>query len=85
MTVKPDGCCAAGCGRPTQSHNIAVDVSEHDAAGLPALAGVVCHRCWTERIGSLVESEPGAAEMLEALDTDEMVAVPMDVKEMFGP
>lgn len=80
---KPENC--AGCGSWTQSHSVAVDVSEHDEVGLPTLAGVVCHTCWTggtegvPAVGDLL-GDPDA--LYEALDTDELVAVAAPVEEL---
>lgn len=85
MTTKPERCCAEGCGRPTQSHNVAVDVSEHDAVGLPTLAGVVCHRCWVDGPDGAEPIEERLDDhdrLYEALDTGEMVAVGTPVGEL---
>ena len=77
---EPENC--AGCGRPTQSHSVAIDVSDVDAVGLPTLAGVVCHRCWigdtedTPAIGSIDEKH----RLRAALDADRLVAVDTPVE-----
>jgi hypothetical protein len=79
---KPETC--ASCGSWTQSHNVAIDVSEHDDVGLPTLAGVVCHSCWTGNgdgpaVGDLM-GDPDA--LMEALDTGEMVSVGAPVEDL---
>jgi len=86
VTDRPENCCAEGCGRPTSSHNVALDVSEHDSVGLPTLAGVVCHRCWSgdgcgdrEPVSELLDDH-GA--LLDRLDAGRMAAVPVPVEEM---
>lgn len=89
MTQKPDNCCVDGCGRPTQSHNIAVDVSDHDVIGMPTLAGVVCHRCWTGETGEkppmpelIGESGGDPRGLLEHLDEDAMVLTAVPAEEL---
>lgn len=93
---KPENCCADGCGRPTRSHNVAIDVSEHDAVGLPTLAGVVCHRCWAgdsedvPPIGDLYndaayDDEDGDAatiRLIESVDFEQMVSIHVPVEEL---
>lgn len=94
MSTKPDYC--AGCGRPTQSHNVAIDVSEHDNVGLPTLAGVCCHRCWSgdsdgvPPIGDLLQDvqyddergERAEDKLVDAMDFDEMVAISAPVEAL---
>jgi len=81
---EPANC--AGCGRPTQSHSVAIDVSDVDRVGLPTLAGVVCHRCWigeteaTPAIGSIDEKH----RLRAALDADRLVAVDTPVEAIDG-
>jgi hypothetical protein len=78
MSNTPDGC--AGCGKPTQSHHLRLDVSHLNDVGLPVLACVVCHTCWTgdtpgvPNIGRLQESGDEEA-LFGALEIDRMVAV----------
>ena len=81
----PENC--AGCGRPTQSHSVAIDVSGVDRVGLPTLAGVVCHRCWigeteaTPAIGERVGDKRG---LRAALDADRLVAVDTPAEAIDG-
>lgn len=83
MVQKPENC--AGCGSWTRSHNVAIDVSEHDEVGLPTLAGVVCHKCWTGQrddlpaIGELLDDHD---RLYEVLDTDNLVAVSLTTEEL---
>lgn len=94
MVEKPEGC--ASCAKRTKSHNVAVDVSEHDEVGLPTLAGVVCHTCWVgdtdgvPPIGDLYEdvhrdeedSDGAYDDLVGALDFGEMVAVSTPAGEL---
>jgi len=85
VTRRPENCCAAGCARPTSSHSVAVDVSEHDAVGLPTLAGSVCHRCWvegTEGGEPVSELLDDRGALLDRLDIGRMVAVGKPIEEM---
>lgn len=83
MSNRPENC--AGCGRPTQSHTVAIDVSDHDVVGLPTLAGVVCHRCWigdTENVPEIESVVEDEAQLRDALDTDWLVATETPVEEI---
>lgn len=83
---KPTNCCIDGCGRPTQSHNLAIDMSEHDVIGAPTLAGVVCHRCWigeTEGVEAVGEIED-YMELYRATDSGRMVILSVPVEELTG-
>lgn len=98
MTTKPKKCAA--CGKPTQSHNIAIDVSDHDRVGLPTLAGVCCHTCWrgdtdgTPPIGDLYsdasahhDDEAGdraADRLVESVDIGLMVASTVPVEDLLA-
>jgi hypothetical protein len=88
MVERPETCCVEVCGRPTQSHNVAFDVSEHDVVGLPTAAGVVCHRCFTGG----TEGAPAIGEAAgtdgfdpnEHIDFDETVLVATPVEVLNG-
>lgn len=87
MVTKPENCAAAGCGKPTRSHNVAVDVSDYDDIGLPTLAGVVCHTCWigeTDGVPAVGDMLDDYDDLYEALESDRLRAVPAPVEELIG-
>ena len=87
--MRPCACC----GKRTRSHNIAIDVSEHDSVGLPTLAMSVCHTCWagnTKDTPSIRDVYTDAAnyggehreKLLSLVDLDRATASPVPVEEL---